>query len=58
MIKCECGNLISDTMVIKSVSVIQIDYKDRLCNVKCRKCKQWLERIPLENLLNLKAIKA
>jgi len=51
MIKCECGNIISDTYIIKSVSVIQINYKEQLCNIKCRKCKKWNERIPLNKLI-------
>jgi len=58
MIKCDkCGNVISDGTIIKAVSVIQLNYKEQLCNVKCRKCKQWMERVPinklfLTNLLN------
>jgi hypothetical protein len=58
MIKCDnCKNIISDGMVIKAVSVIQINYKEQLCNVKCRKCKQWIERIPLSELFLIHLIK-
>ena len=54
MIKCkECGNILSDEYVIKATSVIQIDYINKLCNVKCRKCKQWMEQIPLSDLINI-----
>jgi hypothetical protein len=57
MIKCEkCGNIISDTMVIKAVAVIQINYKEQLCNVKCRKCKNFIERIPLSQLIRTNQI--
>ena len=57
MIKCsQCENVISDLNVIKAVSVIQIDYAQRLCNVKCRKCKNFMERIPLSNLININKI--
>jgi len=58
MIKCEnCGNVISDGFVIKSASVIQINYRERLFNVKCRKCKTWLERVPLGRLIRLDLLK-
>jgi len=57
MIKCEkCGNIISDTMIIKAVSVIQINYKEQLCNIKCRKCKHFMERIPLNELIRTNQI--
>jgi hypothetical protein len=54
MVKCEnCGNTLSDGFIIKAVSVIQVNYKEQLCNIKCRKCKTWCERIPISNLLRL-----
>ena len=57
MIKCsECDNILSDGFIIKAVSVIQINYKERLCNIKCRKCKHWEERIPLKRLIRLDLI--
>ena len=57
MIKCsQCENVISDLNVIKAVSVIQICYEEQLCNVKCRKCKNFMERIPLSNLININKI--
>lgn len=58
MIKCtECGNVLSDGFIIKAVSVIQVDYKHQLCNVRCRKCKQWYERVPLHKLIRLDLIR-
>ena len=58
MIECEnCGNTMSDGYIIKSVAVIQINYKELMCNVKCRKCKTWTERIPLSRLIKLDLIK-
>ena len=57
MIKCsECDNILSDGFIIKAVSVIQINYKERLCNIKCRKCKTWMERVPLSKLIRLDLI--
>jgi hypothetical protein len=58
MIKCEnCGNILSDGFIVKAVSVIQINYKEQLCNIKCRKCKSWCERIPLSDLIRLDLIR-
>ena len=57
MIKCsECDNVLSDGFIIKAVSVIQINYKEGLCNIKCRKCKTWMERVPLSKLIRLDLI--
>ena len=57
MIKCSnCDNILSDGFIIKAVSVIQINYKENLCNIKCRKCKNWEERVPLKNLIRLDLI--
>jgi len=58
MIKCDnCGNILSDGFVIKAISVIQINYKEQLCNIKCRKCKSWSERQPLADLLKTNLIR-
>ena len=52
MIKCaNCGNVISDGFIIKSVSVIEINYQKGLVNCKCRKCKTWNERLPINKLI-------
>lgn len=57
MIKCSnCDNILSDGFIIKAVAVIQINYKERLCNIKCRKCKHWEERVPLKQLIRLDLI--
>jgi len=59
MIKCQnCGNILSDGFVIKAVSVIQINYKEGLCNIKCRKCKTWIEREDLASLLRFDLVNA
>jgi len=58
MIKCKnCNNIISDGFIIKSTSVIQINYKEQLVNVRCRKCKTWIERLPISALLRIDLIK-
>ncbi len=57
MIKCSnCDNILSDGFIIKAVSVIQINYREQLCNIKCRKCKHWEERVPLKKLIRLDLI--
>jgi len=58
MIECKtCGNILSNGYIIKSTSVIQVNYKEGLVNIKCRKCKNWIERVPLSELLNFDLIK-
>lgn len=47
MITCECGAIIYDNIILKNVSVIQINKEKQLMNIKCRKCKRWLERVPV-----------
>lgn len=51
MIVCECGAVISDGVIIKNISVIQISKDKKLLNIKCRKCKKWHERISVDTLL-------
>jgi len=58
MIKCDkCDTVLSDGFLLKSIAVVQINYNEQLINIKCRKCKNWLERIPLSHLFRLDLIK-
>lgn len=58
MIICpNCQNVLSDTKIIKAVSVIQINYEAQLVNCRCRKCKTWIERVPISDLIDIKLIK-
>lgn len=51
MIICPgCGSVISDGTIIKNVAIIQISPDKTLVNIKCRKCKEWLIRIPVKSL--------
>ena len=58
MIKCSnCANILSDGFILKGIAVIQLNYREQLCNVKCRRCKTFNERIPLKELIRLDLIK-
>jgi len=58
MIKCvNCDNVLSDGYIIKATAVIQIDYQSQLVNIKCRRCKQWNEKIPLDKLIRTELVR-
>ena len=58
MIVCPtCQNVISDTYIIKATAVIQINYEEHLCNIRCRKCKNWILRIPFTDLIDITKLK-
>lgn len=51
-VKCECGKVLFDGIVLKSVAVGQ--FSNGFVNLKCRNCKRWAERIPQEIFLTIK----
>lgn len=58
MIKCtSCDTILSDGFLLKSIAVIQINYREQLCNIKCRKCKTFMERVQLKDLIRVDLIK-
>ncbi len=58
MIKCtNCANVLSDGFILKGIAVVQINYRESKCNIRCRKCKTWMERVPLKDLIRIDLIK-
>jgi hypothetical protein len=52
MVKCECGNVISNGVIIKGIAVVQISKDKKEVNIKCRKCKRWVHNVPISDLLS------
>lgn len=50
MVKCECGNTISDEVIIKGLTVIQISKDKKEFNVRCKKCKRWITKLSFNEL--------
>lgn len=50
MVKCECGNVIANGVIIKGIAVMQISKDKKECNIKCRKCKRWMHNIKVKDL--------
>ena len=50
MVKCKCGNVISNGIIIKGASVIEVSKDKTICNIRCKKCKRWLTNVPIAQL--------